>query len=143
MNQDLTLLLPVLAGTGFLVSILLSGWLLMQKKQLAAQVRHHERRIDSLQADIHALTAAATGVDTRLLRLETLFRNTTGRVEKLEGQMAAQRPYREAIALVKKGASSTRLMNELQLSEGEAQLIAALHTDESRGDYPYSATAGF
>ena len=84
--------------------------------------------IHTLGADFNALCSGATGVDRRISRLERQGLDLGHRQETLENQrQTGDMPYGEAIQLVQKGASAERLVEELGLSQGEAELVMLLH----------------
>lgn len=97
------------------------------RRQQAQQLAALGQRLDILQQSLHALTAGAAGADKRMFRLEAQERRLSERQESLENQQADEQPYARAINLVQQGAGVPRLMEELQLSESEAELIFRLH----------------
>lgn len=98
-----------------------------QQRMLAEQVVTLTQRLAIFQQSLHALTAGAVGADKRMFRLEAQERLLNERQETLENQNAGEQPYAQAISLVQQGAGVRRLMEELQLSESEAELIFRLH----------------
>ena len=80
------------------------------------------------QQSISGLTAGAVGMDRRLRRSEATEKLLTERQQTIENQQAAEQPYGHAIRLVQQGASVQRLVEELALSESEADLIVRLHS---------------
>jgi hypothetical protein len=112
---------------------------------ILAVYRVHERRIASLtrllairerrqtlqEQSITGLTAGSAGVDRRLARLEAAETVLSERQDAFESQQATERPYQHAIRLVRQGATSRRLVEELELSESEAELIVRLHGSAS------------
>lgn len=96
-------------------------------RALVQQLAGLEQRLDIFQQSLHGLTAGAAGVDKRMFRLEEQERLLTERQDSLENQRAADQPYAHAISLVQQGAGVHRLMEELELSESEAELIFRLH----------------
>ncbi|RMG35987.1 MAG: DUF2802 domain-containing protein [Gammaproteobacteria bacterium] len=79
------------------------------------------------QQSINGLTAGAVGVDRRLRRVEATEKLLSERQETIENQQAAEQPYSHAIRLVQQGATARRLVEELSLSESEADLLVRLH----------------
>ena len=96
-------------------------------RQMAQQLAALSQRLDIFQQSLHGLTAGATGIDKRMFRLEAQERLLSERQETLENQRVDDQPYAKAISLVQQGAGVQRLMEELQLSESEAELIFRLH----------------
>lgn len=92
-----------------------------------------EGKVQELTASLNALCAGAVGVDRRVVRLERTNRDLEHRQETLESQDIPDRPYGEAIQLVQQGASARRLMEELEMSPSEAELLVALHGQRKAG----------
>jgi hypothetical protein len=114
----------------FALLLLALGMLQAQRRRLAqmadelARVQGQQR----LQAQsISGLTAGSKGVDRRLARLEAQEQVLSQRQDTFESQQADERPYHRAIQLVQQGAGVRRLVEELELSESEADLIVRLH----------------
>ena len=117
------------AMSGSLVAALLALYL-AQKRQFASltrllAMREHCQKLQ--EQSISGLTAGSAGIDRRLTRLEAAETVLSERQDAFESQQAAERPYQQAIRLVREGATSRRLVEELELSESEADLIVRLH----------------
>jgi len=112
-----------------LAVLALLGWYLGSRRQadLERALAATERRLELLQQAITGLTAGAVGLDKRMRVLEAQERVLSERQQTIENQQAPEQPYSEAIRLVHQGAGVRRLMEELQLSESEAELITRLH----------------
>ncbi len=107
---------------------LLTAW--RQRRVLAAQqhrLAELEQRLALQAQSISGLTAGALGMDRRLRRAEASEKLIIDRQEVIESQQSAEQPYSHAIRLVQQGASARRLVEELSLSESEAELLARLH----------------
>lgn len=104
-----------------------------QRRELERQLAALTQRLDIFQQSLHGLTAGAAGVDKRIFHLEEQERLLTERQETLESEHTSDQPYAQAIGLVRQGAGVSRLMEELQLSESEAELIFRLHGLQSEG----------
>lgn len=94
----------------------------------------HQERADRLKQElelvrqsISGLTAGAVGMDRRLRELETREKVLSERQETYENQQSEEQPYGHAIRLVQQGAGVGRLIDELDLSQSEAELIVRLH----------------
>ena len=121
------------AMSGSLVAALLALYL-TQKRQFASltrllAMREHCQKLQ--EQSISGLTAGSAGIDRRLTRLEAAETVLSERQDAFESQQAAERPYQQAIRLVRDGATSRRLVEELELSESEADLIVRLHGSAS------------
>lgn len=125
----------------FLPDLLASGAILLLAFSLWAAIARNDRRLaverargDELQQQlelarqsIRGLTTGAVGVDRRVGKLEARERLLSERQETYEIQQADEQPYGHAIRLVQQGAGVGRLVQELELSESEADLIVRLH----------------
>jgi len=80
-----------------------------------------------LSDSLNALCSSAVGVDQRVSRLERHGRALESRQETVESQQKSDRPYQQAIQMVQNGATAERLMEELDLSRSEAELLFMLH----------------
>lgn len=99
-----------------------------RRRQLQSeQLDDFRQKLEIFQQSLHALTAGAAGADKRMFRLEAQERLLSERQETIENQRQAEQPYAQAIRLVQQGAGVRRLMEELGLSESEAELIFRLH----------------
>jgi hypothetical protein len=108
-----------------LVSLLSLGMTILVQSRKLSELREGIR---ALGADFNALCSGAAGVDRRISRLERQGLDLGHRQETLENQrQVGDMPYGEAIQLVQKGASAERLVEELGLSQGEAELVMLLH----------------
>ena len=94
---------------------------------LRERLEESERQQVLMQQSISGLTAGAVGMDRRMRRVEATEKWLSERQETMENQQAAEQPYHQAIRLVKQGATARRLVEELSLSESEADLLVRLH----------------
>jgi biopolymer transport protein ExbB/TolQ len=97
---------------------------LSEAHKRAAQL---QQELELVRQSISGLTAGAVGMDQRMLRLEAREKALSERQETYENQQSDEQPYGHAIRLVQQGAGVGRLIDELDLSESEADLIVRLH----------------
>ena len=102
------------------------------KSQIDELAQHFKLQAQS----INAHSASAIGVDRRLQQVEAQSAQLVERQVSIqnhqafmESRQADERPYDRAIRMVKDGAGVRRLVEELELSESEADLIARIHGD--------------
>jgi hypothetical protein len=76
---------------------------------------------------VSALCSSAVGVDRRVNRLERHGRDLAERQDNIEILQQPDPPYAEAIRMVKEGADADRLVKELGLTQGAADLIIMIH----------------
>lgn len=86
-----------------------------------------QQQLEMVRQSISGLTAGAVGVDRRMRQLAQREKVLSERQETYEIQQVDEQPYGHAIRLVKQGAGAHRLVQELELSESEAELIVRLH----------------
>jgi biopolymer transport protein ExbB/TolQ len=99
-------------------------------RRLSEQLEHSrqlQQELELVRQSISGLTAGAVGVDRRMQKLEVREKVLSERQETYENQQSDDQPYGHAIRLVQQGAGVGRLVDELDLSESEAQLIVRLH----------------
>ena len=126
-DLDLTWLLA--AAASFFGAV---GWVgaasanrrLSEQAEQTSQLR---QELELVRQSISGLTAGAVGMDRRMQRLEVREKVLSERQETYEIQQSDEQPYGHAIRLVQQGAGVGRLVDELDLSESEAQLIVRLH----------------
>ncbi|HHZ88776.1 MAG TPA: DUF2802 domain-containing protein [Chromatiaceae bacterium] len=90
-----------------------------------------EPQVRQTSDDLAALCSAALGTDLRFVRLESRTRLLSERQDRIEHRQERDRPYGEAIRLVHDGANADDLMQTLNLTNSEAQLIVTMHHAES------------
>ena len=89
-----------------------------------------QERLASVEQTLVILSTSSKAADQRLSQLEhreAQIEQLKARQEDLENQQEQDHPYAHAIRLVRQGASARRLIDELYLSESEANLIVRLH----------------
>jgi hypothetical protein len=120
----------IIAGVSLLACAVL-GWLLTRAARRVAELQQVaaelERQLVLVRQSIGGLTAGAVGLDRRVQGLESRARSLSERQDTFELQQTDEQPYGHAIRLVQQGAGISRLVDELGLSESEADLIVRLH----------------
>lgn len=109
--------------------IALFGWQHSRRQHatIEQKLAELESQLHFIQQSISGLTSGAVGMDRRMRRLEAQERLLSERQETFENQQGQERPYSQAIRLVRQGAGASRLVEELGLSASEADLIVRLH----------------
>ena len=118
-------LLPLAVIALFFGVVAWSG-LVSANRRLHAEherVKRLHQELELVRQSISGLTAGAVGMDRRMRGLEAREKELSERQETYE----IEQPYGHAIRLVQQGASVRRLVDELDLSESEADLIVRLH----------------
>ena len=126
-EPDLALLIATVALSLGLIACVVTLRLarrLGTERTRAADLR---QQLELVRQSISGLTAGAVGMDRRMQRLESREKALSERQETYENQQADEQPYGHAIRLVQQGAGVNRLVDELGLSESEADLSVRLH----------------
>lgn len=85
-------------------------------------------RIRSLQNQLSALCAGASGTDERMLQFEQVLNKIKDQQHSLElGSGSSHQAYEHAIRLARKGVDTEQLIDSCNLSDEEAHLISRLH----------------
>jgi len=108
-----------------------------QYRRQGHHLAHLQRELEILKQTVGALCSSAVGVDRRVNRVERHSRDLAERQDNIESLHQPDPPYAEAIRMVKAGADADRLVKELGLSKGAADLILMIHgmhtEQESKG----------
>ena len=118
-----------MAALVILLIITLVGLILLTIKDhlQSQQIRQLQRELEILKQTVSALCSSAVGVDRRVNRIERHSRDLAERQDNIESLHQPDPPYAEAIRMVKEGADAGRLVRELGLNEGAADLILMIH----------------
>ena len=122
--------LLIVAGLALFLGLLSWAGLVSANRRLGEQQERADRlkqELELVRQSISGLTAGAVGMDRRLRELETREKVLSERQETYENQQSEEQPYGHAIRLVQQGAGVGRLIEELDLSQSEAELIVRLH----------------
>jgi hypothetical protein len=131
--DTIALVLALVATVGMVAIGLLLLRLDRARRADAERLARLEQRLELLRQSSGALIAGANGVDRRLRELKERLRALSERQENYELQQVDEQPYGQAIRLVRQGAGAGRLVDELDLSESEADLIVRLHGQRDAG----------
>lgn len=127
LSQALAAIATLLALAGWAVAAGVRRRLVDVRAETRQLQERFARELELVRQSISGLTAGTVGMDRRMKRLETRERALSERQETYENQQADDQPYGQAIRLVQQGAAVGRLVDELGLSESEAELIVRLH----------------
>jgi hypothetical protein len=131
--SEAALVFALLGLAGLAVMALLLSRVERARRADAARLAVLEQRLELLGQSSSALIAGATGVDSRLREVQERMQALSERQENYELQQVDEQPYGQAIRLVRQGAGASRLVDELDLSESEAELIVRLHGKRDTG----------
>ena len=126
-DLELTLLFSLTAAVLALLAWVAVAILNRRLRDARDQNSELQQQIDLVRQSISGLTAGAVGVDRRMRQLAAREKVLSQRQETYEIQQGDEQPYGHAIRLVQQGAGAHRLVQELELSESEAELIVRLH----------------
>ncbi len=128
----MNLLLPILLVLVALL-VLVQVWQYRMLRRLEYRLREQGRRTRMLTDDMGSLARAALGAGDSLLRVEQQMRRLAERQDQAELHNPGERPYSQAIRLVRKGTTIEDLVSTCGLTRGEAELIAMLHGAAAQG----------
>lgn len=100
---------------------------LARGRRLRVWNQAYEAELRALKAELAALCTANIGVGKQVGQMEQQVRRLAERQDLLELREASNRPYTQAIRLVRNGADVKDLMSTCALTQGEAELLVMLH----------------
>jgi biopolymer transport protein ExbB/TolQ len=112
------------------LTVLFAEWRAV--RQLRWNQRETERLLSLLYQQTESAVTMSVRVGRRLRRAEKQLARTSERLGQLELRVEG-RSYDQAITLARRGADANRLMSNLGLSRGEADLVALLHRERKVG----------
>ncbi|MCP3851123.1 MAG: DUF2802 domain-containing protein [Gammaproteobacteria bacterium] len=100
-------------------------------KQLKQFVSLQQKQLKELSHELQTMTNAAYGVGKRINQLAGQLRELDDRQEEFDLKDQGSHSMQQAIALVHKGASVDELIDNCEMSRGEAELLIMVHGQES------------
>ncbi len=100
-------------------------------KQLKQFVSLQQKQLKELSHELQTMTNAAYGVGKRIIQLAGQLRELDDRQEEFDLKDQGSHSMQQAIALVHKGASVDELIDNCEMSRGEAELLIMVHGQES------------
>lgn len=91
-----------------------------------AAVAEADARVAELEREVAALVAASSRAGDRIVEIEQRWKQVAARQDNLEGRESGS-PIRQAVALLKRGASIDELVATCGIAKAEAELMAAMH----------------
>ena len=113
-NPEILLLLGLI--------LMLSLLILQQDKKM----QRSEKRLKMLKSDIQALLLCSRGVGNKLNYQQKEFKNLIERQDRLELSEQGDPSYRQAMALLDRGASQDEMIDTCDLTQAEVELITQL-----------------
>ncbi len=96
-------------------------------KQLKQFVSLQQKQLKDLSHELNTMTSAAHGVGKRITQLAGQIRELDDRQEEFDLKDQGSHSMQQAIALVHKGASVEELIENCEMSHGEAELLIMVH----------------
>ena len=103
-------------------------------KQLKQFVALQQKQLKDLSHELQTMTNAAYGVGKRINQLAGQLRELDDRQEEFDLKDQGSHSMQQAIALVHKGASVEELVENCEMSLGEAELLIMVHGQQSESD---------
>ena len=122
-------LLPLLAGLVAALVLALAALFrsLRETRALRRDIRLLQADVLTLRGAVSALAQEEVDAGLRRERIEQRLRGLHTRQDRLELQGRSDKPYAQAIQLVRRGAGLDEIMRACGLNRGEAELILSLH----------------
>ena len=90
------------------------------RKKLVAR----DNLLANVQKEVEAMLLCERGMADRIKQTQTQMHGITSRQDKLEINESSQVNYKQAIALLRRGASTDELVESCDISRGEVDLIS-------------------
>jgi len=100
-------------------------------KQLKQFVALQQKQLKELSHELQTMTSAAYGVGKRINQLAGQLRELDDRQEEFDLKDQGSHSMQQAIALVHKGATVEELVENCEMSLGEAELLIMVHGQQS------------
>lgn len=98
--------------------------------------RHLQRYISEVKNELHALLECERNMGARLKTQQQRMHGIVERQDKIEINELSQTSYKQAIALMHKGASPDEMVEVCDISRGELDLIARLQKKRLKKQQP-------
>ena len=103
-------------------------------KQLKQFIALQQQQIKELSHELQTMTSAAYGVGKRINQLAGQLRELDDRQEEFDLKDQGSHSMQQAIALVHKGATVDELVENCEMSLGEAELLIMVHGQQSESN---------
>lgn len=103
-------------------------------KQLKQFVALQQKQLKELSHELQTMTSAAYGVGKRINQLAGQLRELDDRQEEFDLKDQGSHSMQQAIALVHKGANVEELIENCEMSRGEAELLIMVHGQQTEAD---------
>ena len=117
----------VIAIGSWISTIALLACCLIARVVLARREAALSQRLTTLERDLKAMCNAQSKMGDELLSVEDRTRQLAQTQERLQMVSPENHHYRQAIALVSRGAETEELMASCGLARSEAELVRLLH----------------
>lgn len=106
----------------------------LEIKQLKQFVALQQKQLKELSHELQTMTNAAYGVGKRINQLAGQIRELDDRQEEFDLKDQGSHSIQQAIALVHKGATVDEIIENCEMSQGEAELLIMVHGQQSEAD---------
>ncbi|RMG56700.1 MAG: DUF2802 domain-containing protein [Gammaproteobacteria bacterium] len=115
------------AGSGLVAALLVMLRVLRLLESQRREIRLLKADVLTLRGAVSALAQEEVDAGLRRERIEQRLRGLHTRQDRLELQGRSEKPYAQAIQLVRRGAGIDEIMQACGLNRGEAELILSMH----------------
>ncbi len=117
----------MVAGTAmFAMSVVAIGASLVAYRSAQRTAESAKQRVADLERDLAILLSTSSRAGDRLVEVEQRWKQVSARQDALDGRDTTS-PVRQAIALLKRGASVDELVATCGIPRAEAEFMQAMH----------------
>lgn len=103
------------------------------------QLKQQRKMTEELRKEMEALLLCERSIADRIKKQQQQMYGITSRQDKLEITETSQVNYKQAIALMRKGATTEELVETCDISRGEVELISHLENLKQKFNGKYAA----
>jgi biopolymer transport protein ExbB/TolQ len=130
--MNLFLVLSVIVSILFFAVLALSIMVFSLKKEIFELKRYSSKlfsRLTGVMQDMQSMSNATYGIGKQVNHINDQVKNIDARQDEFDIRDQGNKPVQQAIALVEKGATLEEVMENCNLSRGEAELLFRIHGD--------------
>ena len=127
-------ILQIVAGM-FAISTLFYFLAECRISKLNKSIKSLQIKNNALQNDFTAICSSAVNMGNRIESLDTIINTLTDRQEKYELQDPSNKTYKQAKILLNNGVDLEDVVDNCDVTYGEAELLAMLQRHEKQGSH--------
>ncbi len=130
--MNLFLVLIIFVSILFFAVLALSIMVFNLKKEIFQLKRYSSKlfsRLTGVMQEMHSMSNATYGIGKQVNHINDQVKSIDARQDEIDIRDQGEKPIQQAIALVEKGATLEEVMENCNLSRGEAELLIRIHGD--------------